>query len=52
MEEYIINNTLFIGKPIINELGYYIYKKNTSQLKVVKIPEEELSKIKIKFFLA
>ena len=36
MEEYIINNTLFIGKPIINELGYYIYKKNTSQLKVVK----------------
>ena len=24
MEEYIINNTLFIGKPIINELGYYI----------------------------
>ena len=50
MEEYIINNTLFIGKPIINELGYYIYKKNTSQLKVVKIPEEELSKIKINFF--
>ena len=50
MEEYIINNTLFIGKPIINELGYYIYKKNTSQLKVVKIPEEELSKIKIKYF--
>ena len=51
MEEYIINNTLFIGKPIINELGYYIYKKNTSQLKVVKIPEEEvLSNIKIQYF--
>ena len=47
MEEYIINNTLFIGKPIINELGYYIYKKNTSQLKVVRIEEDEL---KINFF--
>ena len=50
MEEYIINNTIFIGKPLINKLGYYIYKKNTSQLKVVKIPEDELSKIKIEFF--
>ena len=50
MEDYIINNILFIGKPIINELGYYIYKKNISQLKVVRIPEEEMSKIKINYF--
>ena len=50
MEEYIINNTIFIGKPIINGLGYYIYKKNTSQLKVVNIEEETLSKVKINFF--
>ena len=28
MEEYIINNIIFIGKPILNELGYYIYKKS------------------------
>jgi hypothetical protein len=50
MEEYIINNIIFIGKPIINGLGYYIYKKNTSQLKVVNIEEETLSKVKINFF--
>ena len=51
MEEYIINNTIFIGKPILNELGYYIYKKNTSQLKIVKIENiEEINKIKINFF--
>ena len=50
MEEYIINNTIFIGKPLINELGYYIYKKNTSQLKVVRILEEEMTNIKINFF--
>ena len=50
MEEYIINNILFIGKPVINELGYYIYKKNTSQLKLVKIDDEEMSKLKINFF--
>ena len=51
MEEYIINNTIFIGKPIINELGYYIYKKNTSQLKKVKIENtEEINKAKINFF--
>ena len=49
MEEYIINNTIFIGKPIINGLGYYIYKKNTSQLKVVNI-EESMKKIKINYF--
>ena len=49
MEEYIINNTIFIGKPIINGLGYYIYKKNTSQLKVVNI-EESMLKTKINFF--
>ena len=50
MEEYIINNILFIGKPIINELGYYIYKKNTSQLKLVKCSDEEISRTKINFF--
>ena len=50
MEEYIINNILFIGKPILNELGYYVYKKNTSQLKVVRIEEEELLKLKINYF--
>ena len=27
MEEYIINNIIFIGKPIINGLGYYIYNR-------------------------
>ena len=50
MEDYIINKTLFIGKPILNELGYYVYKKNMSQLKVVRIPEEEMSKFKINYF--
>ena len=50
MEEYIINNILFIGKPILNELGYYVYKKNTSQLKVVRILEEEMTNTKINFF--
>ena len=51
MEEYIINNIIFIGKPILNELGYYIYKKDTSQLKLVKISEYEIPiNIKMKFF--
>ena len=50
MEEYIINNILFIGKPIINELGYYIYKKNTSQLKLVQCSDEEISRTKINYF--
>ena len=50
MDEYIIKNTNFIGKPIINELKYFIFNKNTQETKIVKLTKEDRNKTKIKYF--
>ena len=50
IDEYIIENTYLIGKPIINELKYYIYNKRTKESKIIKCSREDFNKINIKYF--
>ena len=50
MDEYIIKNTTFIGKPVINELKYYIFNKKTKESKIIKISKNDIKLINIKFF--
>ena len=50
IEEYIIKNTQYIGKPALNQLKYYIYNKNNNELKLVGLSSEEINKIKINYF--
>ena len=50
INEYIIENTYLIGKPIINELKYYIYNKRTKESKIIKCTKDESKKINIKYF--
>ena len=50
LDEYIIENTYLIGKPIINELKYYIYNKRTKESKIIKCTKNDLNKINIKYF--
>ena len=50
LDEYIIENTYLIGKPIINELKYYIYNKRTEESKIIKCSRDDLNKINIKYF--
>ena len=50
MDEYIIKNTIFIGKPMINELKYYIFNKKTKESKIIKISKNDKEIINIKFF--
>lgn len=50
IEEYIIKNTQYIGKPALNQLKFYSYNKITSELKIVKLSDEQINKIKIEYF--
>ena len=50
IEEYIIKNTQYIGKPALNQMKYYVYNKNTNELKLVGVSNEIINKIKIKYF--
>ena len=49
LDEYIIENTYLIGKPLINELKYYIYNKRTKESKIIKCTKDDLNKINIKY---
>lgn len=50
IEQYIIDNTYLIGKPIINELKYYIFNKKSKESKIIKCTKDDYNKIKIKYF--
>jgi hypothetical protein len=50
IEEYIINNTKLIGKPIINEYECYLYDKVLKKIKKIKFHSEQIRKMKIKAF--
>ena len=50
IDEYIIENTYLIGKPIINELKYYIYNKRTKESKIIRCTKDDYNKINIKYF--
>ena len=49
-EEYIINNTYLIGKPIINHFKYYLYNKKSQELKIIKYPKEQIKKLNLKSY--
>lgn len=50
MDEYIIENMHLIGKPLINELKYYIFNKRTKESKIIKCTRDEFNKLNIKYF--
>lgn len=50
IEDYIINNTQLIGKPILNEYEYYLYNKVKQKLKIIKYYRDQIKKFKIKRF--
>ena len=50
MEDYIIEKTYLIGKPIINELKYYIFNKRTKESKIIKCTKDDFNKLNIKYF--
>ena len=50
IEEYIIKNTQYIGKPALNQMKYYVYNKNNGELKLMSLSKEIINKINIKFF--
>ena len=50
IEQHIINNTQFIGKPALNKLGYYVYNKENKELQNVELSKEQIDKIKINYF--
>jgi len=49
-DQYIINNTFLIGKPMINDHRFYIYNKATTENKLLKCSKDEFKKLKINFF--
>ena len=51
MEEFIINNTYLIGRPILNEYKYYLYNKNSKRLEIISYPREQRINLKIKNYL-
>ena len=48
IEEYIINNTYLIGKPILNHFRYYLYNKKSQKLKIINYPEDQIKKLNLK----
>ena len=50
MEEFIINNTYLIGKPILNNHNYYLYNKKNKELKIIKYPKEQIKKLNLKTY--
>ena len=49
-DNYIINNTRFIGKPKLNKKNYYLYDKNSKELKLILLNDEDIYKTKINSF--
>ena len=49
-DNYIINNTHFIGKPKLNKKNYYLYDKESKQIKLILINEEDIDETKINSF--
>ena len=49
-DNYIINNTHFIGKPKLNKKNYYLYDKESKQIKLILINEEDIVTTKINSF--
>ena len=49
-DQYIIDNTYLIGKPMINDLRFYIYNKIMTEIKLLKCSKDEFKKLKINFF--
>ena len=50
IEQHIINNTQYIGKPALNKLGYYVYNKENKELKYYEFSKEQINKIDIIYF--
>ena len=50
MEEYINNYTFLIGKPMLNNLKYYLYNKHRKNLKLIKYNKEDINKYKLNSF--
>ena len=50
IEEYIINSTHLIGKPIFNKFEYYLYNIYTNHLKIIKYSKEDRNNLKLKYF--
>ena len=49
-ENYIINNTRFIGKPKLNTKNYYLYDKSSKHIEIVLTNEEDIKITKINSF--
>jgi hypothetical protein len=47
MEEYIINTTYLIAKPILNTKIYYLYNKYIKEIKMIPLTNEDINKNKI-----
>ena len=50
MEEYISNHIHLIGKPMLNNLKYYLYNKYTKNLKLIKYNKEDINKYELNSF--
>ena len=50
IEDYIINTTHLIGRPIFNKFEYYQYNKYTKHLKIIKCSKEDRINLKLKCF--
>ena len=50
MEEYISNHMHLIGKPMLNNLKYYLYNKYTKNLKLIKYNKEDINKYELNSF--
>lgn len=50
IEQHIINNTQYIGKPALNKLGYYVYNKEKKELKNIELSQEQIDIIEINYF--
>ena len=49
-ENYIINNTRFIGKPKLNKKNYYLYDKASKDMKLILINDEDINNTNIHCF--
>ena len=47
IEQYIIDNTNYVGKPAINQLKYYTYDKINKKLYIISLSQKDIDKIKI-----
>ena len=50
IEEFIINITYLIGKPILNNHKYYLYNKKNQELRIIKYPKEQIKKLNLKTY--